>query len=295
MDEELARLIAEAAKLAQTGEQLSLVFARELAKVWRDADRALRVLVMDAREGSVSAALTATRATLLKAQVRDVLTAAGYDALIGAATETSATTLIQAALDRRSIEQIAAFQLATGSKLEALRQIAALDLLAQGDEVATSLWRSLAQHLFTTRPTSEILADLADALDESEGRIGTLFDTQVSIYGRQVEALATEDLGPNQPYLFAGPIDDKTREFCLERVGKVFTRAEIDAMDNDQLPNPFLTVGGWNCRHSFLAVESQALREMAGTGKRVGPISDDVARIRARQAAKREARKKKAA
>lgn len=292
---ELDRLIAHAERLARTGEQLSTVFAAELATVWRDADRELRRLVLDVRQGSVSAAVQATRAVALKDQVRAILTASGYDALIVAATDTATSTLIREVLSEKTAAEVAAFRGSSAPLLDALTEIARIDLLAQGDEIAVSLWRSLSQYLLTTRPVNEILDDLADALDESSATVRTLFDTQVSIYGRQVEHASTGALGPAQPFLYVGPIDDKTRDWCLARVGKVYSRAAIDAMDNGQLPNPFLTAGGWNCRHSWLAVESQELRALTDTGEAVPIYAEDVTRIRARQQAKRAARKRRAA
>jgi len=34
-----------------------------------------------------------------------------------------------------------------------------------------------------------------------------------------------------EPFITWGPVDDKTRAFCLSRVGKVYTRKEIDCID----------------------------------------------------------------
>jgi hypothetical protein len=65
----------------------------------------------------------------------------------------------------------------------------------------------------------------------------------------------------------------KVRPFCHQHLGKVFTRDEIDALDNKQLPNPFLTGGGYNCRHQFIAVSQlSAWRKLAGTDQRIPEI-----------------------
>src|SRR5690606_23586166 len=126
------------------------------------------------------------------------------------------------------------------------------NLLAVADDLAGALWRSLSQWLFTVRPTADILEDLSDVFEDEIAQIQTLFDTQVSIFGRQVEALATAGLDADQPFLYVGPRDQKNRPFCDARVGKVYTRDLIEAMDNDQLANPFVTAGGYNCRHSWM-------------------------------------------
>jgi hypothetical protein len=114
--------------------------------------------------------------------------------------------------------------------------------------------------------------------------VQTLFDTQTSILGRQVEALATERLGPDQAFLYTGPVDGRTRDWCLQRVGKVYTRREIEQMDNGQLPNAFVTGGGYNCRHSFIAVASDELVSLAGMNVRAPGFDDEIASARAQRA-----------
>jgi len=286
---ELDRLIRLAEDLAITGEELSATFAAELALVFRDAERSLVGLVERLKTGAANGGtfVRAAQTIALKAQIRDVLARSGYDALVANITRVSHEDVLELVLSNKQAATVGALRGRIEPIVEALRQVHAFDLFQQGDEVATALWRSLNQHLFTPRPTADILADLADALDRDVPHVQTLFDTQVSVFGRQVEALATDDLGDDQPFLFVGPIDDRTRPFCLERVGMVFSRGEIDEMDNDQLPDVFLTGGGYSCRHSFLAVESQELRLMADTGERIPTMEENVKRVEARKAEKK--------
>jgi hypothetical protein len=108
----------------------------------------------------------------------------------------------------------------------------------------------------------------------SEAR--TLYDTQVNVFGRQVEALKST---PEDVYAYMGPADVKLRPFCREHVGKVYTKAQIDALDNGQLPNVFLTGGGYNCRHMFVSVSKfSELRDLLGSGERVPEIEDALKR-----------------
>lgn len=292
---EIDDLIRRAERFHRTGEHLSAVFARELAAVLRDAERQLVRLLERSEVGAADDALRLVRALAMRDQLRAILRQAGYDRLIAAATSAGAEAFIQQAISEVTREAATALLPNAGPMLDALRRIAAVDLLGQGDEAAIALWRALSTRLLTAQPIDEILAGLADALDKSEAQIRSLFDTLMTMYGRQVEAQATEDLGQAQPFLFVGPVDDVTREWCLNRVGRVFTRAAIDTMDNGQIPNVFLSGGGWNCRHSWIAVESEALREMAESGERVPEIADEVARIRQRKAEQQAAKKRKAA
>jgi hypothetical protein len=91
-----------------------------------------------------------------------------------------------------------------------------------------------------------------------------------------VEALKAGD-DPETRYAYLGPVDTKVRPFCRQHVGKVYTRAEIDALDNGQLNNVFLTGGGYNCRHVWNEVSKYSeLYDYAGTERRVPEVRDDL-------------------
>jgi hypothetical protein len=263
--DELRRLIAEAERFFRQSEQLAFMFDEEMARIWRDWARALERLLED--RGGLQ--LRIGQVLGLKAPIRDALKAAGFDA--------AALMGVQAASNRWIP------RLSMSETLRALQQLAMQDLLNQGDSASIALWRGMAQNVLTKRSPREIIDELAVTLNRTQAQTATLFDTQMTIFGRAVEAAQTQALGPQQPYLYAGPVDLKTRDWCLERVGKVFTREDIDAMDNEQLPNAFLTGGGYNCRHVFMAVESQALRSLAGTDERADGFDADLARVRAQK------------
>jgi hypothetical protein len=283
--------VTHGASIAATADSLSAAFARELGKLLIDATAALKPLLRDALAGDRTATIAAARGIKLRTAIRQTLTAAGYDTLADAAALSAVERMSEAVLATRVGRGTAGLVRPNGRTLAALAEVGRANLLQQADDVAAALWRSLGQVLFTSRPVDAVLEDLLDVFEDEVGNLQTLFDTQVSIYGRQVEALATADLEADQPYLYAGPVDLKTRTWCLERVGKVYTRAEIDAMDNGSLPDAFLTGGGYNCRHSFLAVESDDARGLLGTGQRLPEIAARVEFVEATKAA----RKRKAA
>jgi hypothetical protein len=71
-------------------------------------------------------------------------------------------------------------------------------------------------------------------------------------------------------YVYAGPpaTDPLIRVFCKRLMAQVvesrtWTRAEIDAMDNGQLPNVFVTCGGYNCRHQWRLALEKEIRRLA--------------------------------
>ncbi len=291
MLEELRRLVRRAEEIQRAGEALGAAFAEQLARVWRDAERQIAQLIQSGRTEDTIGALDAAQVILLRDRIREVLTDAGYDAMVSNATQASHQKILEDFFTARQA-QYAGLVGSSAPTLHALREMATEDLFAQGDLVATELWRALLQYVLARRPVLDIVRDLARVLDKSEATVQTLFDTQVSIFGRQVERLSMDSLGPDHPYLYVGPIDGDTRPFCLEHAGKVYSRSRIDAMDNGQLPNCFLTAGGYNCRHSWLAVGSAELIAMKDTGERIPLAAEDVERVIAWRAAKKAEAKK---
>lgn len=266
MTDELRRLIAKAERIARAGDRISAAFAAELAEVWRRVERNLSATII--KSGASPRGILA-----LRKRVRDVLTDAGYDAMASLAAVAGVDGMA-AAVGTDGIARTA-----LNTRLAALREAAAGSLLARGDEAANNLWRAVSQRVIAGRDSRTIIEELADQLDTEMRHVRTLFDTAVSVYGRQVEAARSEQLPEEQPYIYMHPIDAKTREFCLEHAGKVYTRDEIDALDNGQLPDVFLTGGGYNCRGSWIAVESSAMRGIANTGERAEGYDAELERV----------------
>jgi len=106
-------------------------------------------------------------------------------------------------------------------------------------------------------------ADLAEglavylhrALPEAVGLAETATATYYRIMADRGYQLIEKDLpSMEMRYSYAGPFDKLTRPFCrhLLELGKDYTRAEIDDMSNGQIPNVFISAGGWRCRHQWL-------------------------------------------
>lgn len=253
-----------AERTAQMAERISATFARQLAEVVRETERKLPSLLREVTDGNRTAIVKAAQANRLRKDVRAVLEVAGYDALAEAATSKPLDRLTKQVLSTRRLAKASA-ELTKGAELRiaGLQAMSLADLLDEGEALARDLWKATVRGVFNSQTVDVILADLSTVIDKTEPQIRTLYDTSVSIYGRQVEALQAGD-DPETPFLYAGPDDDRTRDFCADLVNKTFTRAEIDAMDNGQLDNVFLTGGGYNCRHVWMEVSKVGeLREAA--------------------------------
>lgn len=106
---------------------------------------------------------------------------------------------------------------------------------------------------------ADLAGELADQFGKTAAMAKTLANTSVSNFYRTIanqtylkieEGLAKGSVR----YEYAGPIDSLEREFCAALTSKKlsYTREEIDDMDNGQIPNVFVSGGGFNCRHSFI-------------------------------------------
>lgn len=99
--------------------------------------------------------------------------------------------------------------------------------------------------------------------DEIKARIDTELNTAVAGFSRAINQKKAADAGANK-FLYEGPDDGRTRPFCAERVGKIFTLDEIKSWDNDQGLPAEIYLGGWNCRHRLLAMSDELASELNG-------------------------------
>lgn len=272
-----ADLIRLAARIAKKADEASATFARGLTLVVKQTERELGKVVRDASEGASTAILKGRNATRAKLQIRTALEDAGYDGLIEDATGVPLDQMAKAVLALRAADREITTTDAFLARVEALKALYATDLLDMGQSLSNALWQATVRGIFGAQPVDKILADLAAVIDDTEAHIRTLYDTSVSIFGRQVEALQAGN-DPETLFVYLGPDDEKTRPFCQKHVGKVYNRAEIDALDNGQIDNVFMTGGGFNCRHMFQEIaKSSELADLHGTGRRVPEIAQRMA------------------
>lgn len=291
---------ALARTLARDADALNRRFVEALVDVLRRVERRLPSLLADAEAGQATAALTAARLGRTRTSLRQLLVEAGYDDLATVAASAAVSrTLRRLGLTSTAYRRALAFETAgrpsaLATLLTALRETARLDILGHGDVVATALWRATMRGTLGAEPPAALLSQLAAVLDGEQARAATLYDTNVSIVQRlSVQAVpsvpgdAATDRGAPL-YVFVGPVDDVIRPFCLRHVGRVYTRAEIDALDNGQLPNTFVTGGGYNCRHLWAPISRfDPAAALQGTDGRVAEVAAELARRPSRAAGRR--------
>lgn len=277
------RLQIAAEREARLQDRLVESFARELLQVLKLATRKVRTLIRqmdrpDRTASRVARQQALGRAIQLRRDLTRLLEEAGYQRLLLEAMDAPLDRLAAETLKTHRIANSAASLSAVSvDTLGEFRRLRLAELLGVGEDIGPILFRTVLDGVLSVRPTDELIADLEDALDTTYARARTVYDTAVSTYTRQVEQTLTSG-EPDELFLYVGPVDGKAREFCLKRVGRVYTRAQIDKMDNGQLPNVFIVGGGWGCRHMWkrVSILDEELQELAGTTNRLPHIQEQV-------------------
>ncbi len=91
----------------------------------------------------------------------------------------------------------------------------------------------------------------------SRAQVETLVNTSMNTFSRTVTALQAQQAPAEALYVYAGPVDGRTRDLCLKLAAAgELTRDEIERL----APGSFRDGGGFNCRHQWLPVGTVARR-----------------------------------
>lgn len=113
--------------------------------------------------------------------------------------------------------------------------------------------RSSLTDLLVDVPLSTVMSNLQKKMNKAEGRQLTEIKTELSQYGRSITAVAAAAAEIDH-YLYTGPLDGITRDFCKALVNKVVTEKQMRQLDNGQGLSVKTSGGGYNCRHSWSPV-----------------------------------------
>lgn len=126
------------------------------------------------------------------------------------------------------------------------------DVATIAEEGAGELRTLIVDIVRSQVPPEEALDALIGKLDGAAARAATMLDTGLAAFDREVSGQVATEAGVEW-FLYDGPVDDLTRPYCQERVGKRYTLDSLDAVPNDTGPNPPSRYGGgWNCRHRLV-------------------------------------------
>lgn len=279
-----AKLMAQGERDAKLMDEMTASFAKELTQVLKQLNAQIRDLVRELQTRK-DGRLIASRANLARAvrardDIRQAVTDSGYARVLRAAVDEPLDRLAAQVLKGDAIANAAqALTAVDVDALVALKRVQLARLLGLGADMETALWQTVLDGVLGARPVTDLVVDLAERIDISDRQARVLYDTAVSVYSRAA-SLVTSEGTPDELFLYVGPVDSKTREFCVEWAGKVRSRAEIEELDNGikGYGNTLLTGGGPNCRHQWrrVSVLDDELRALAGSDQRVDYVSAKV-------------------
>ena len=117
---------------------------------------------------------------------------------------------------------------------------------------------------------SEIVASVTDA-SISNARMQTLVNTTLNTYSRQVTNQMMEIAPSNTKYVYIGPADEKTREYCLNLMAA--GSITIKQLRENGWTQSLTEGGGTNCRHNW-EIASSNVRDQFHRGEEAQEILD---------------------
>jgi hypothetical protein len=163
---------------------------------------------------------------------------AAYDGAYAAADEQMAALGVDGSIDRVQLDGV---QHVDSSRLSRLASNTALELA-----------RLVIASRVLGQPDKSILEVAGRSMDSFETGAGRVAENGIYVFNRAVNREAFRLL---DRFKFEGPKDSKNSKFCSEHVGNVYTRDEINHMDNGQ-PAPYSDVwifgAHYNCRHQWM-------------------------------------------
>ena len=146
----------------------------------------------------------------------------------------------------------------------ASQQISTVDTLQTVVESMASIAKRKALFSFGAMKFADVASSIATTFSKSIGEATTLAATATSMFFRTMQDRTFQHVEDGLPvgavkYRYDGPLDKVTREFCVDMLvrskANPMTRAAIEDLNNGQLPNPYITGGGYNCRHQWVIDE----------------------------------------
>jgi hypothetical protein len=110
-------------------------------------------------------------------------------------------------------------------------------------------------------------AAIDDLVDLKVGQTTRMAETELrtalSGFSQTVINAKAEEAGLEY-YIYVGPDDNITRDYCAERLeaNKIWTIEEILNTDNGQGLDPFVYGGGYNCRHQWRPITAEFAAEL---------------------------------
>lgn len=130
------------------------------------------------------------------------------------------------------------------------------------DSLLLSVKSGLEQMQVASIPITTLAADIGLKMNIAQSQAQTLLNTGLAAIQREINISVGEKLnkiGVDVLYVYQGPQDTETRDFCKPLVGRAYKAKDIARMSNGQGLNVFKYGGGYNCRHNWFAMSKTAI------------------------------------
>lgn len=235
------------------------------------AQMALLLARLDQADGGLTATKDALdSARRIRTQVLDLLRDDGLPLVISAAEESVAQAVDRAIGAARASRPQGDAPVAVTFDAEA-RDAIARSVDGVLDEVAVvfkdaagDIRRAMDVGLNTSAPLAELVDRVAVTMDTTFARAQTAVDMAIRGAARlttvQQAERGAEGTGEEMGFLYDGPVDSKTRPFCAEHAGKVYTLRALKNLDNGTGLPVETFAGGPNCRHRLSPIDLESAR-----------------------------------
>ena len=211
-------------------------------------------------KGGVLTADNLNNAITVRAQVLDLLRAEGSPVAMTIA-EHRAEAAATEALRNRSVKNNR--EIAPGAAVttapEALASVRATtsgmigDLVPVWNDAADQIRQAIDRGVNTGLPLRALVAEVKERLQIAKGQSEVVVEAAIRGAVTKATVMSAENaaraVGEEMGYLYDGPLDKKTRPFCDEVIGKVYTLAALKSLDNGQGLPVESHRGGYRCRH----------------------------------------------
>lgn len=226
-------------------------YLADLAKVYRTLSRRLTEYLKDIENNPTGAVDTAKAMQ----DIQKVLTDSGIYRTGQDLLNDGSRAALDAAQETYSQLYSAELQYQQQAKamLDAVRQSTMANFQSIGSDVATKLGRVVTDLSFGVSSYAAAADQVQKVLDLSAAQAETWARTTMASVHRTATVALGEQIGIDK-YMYWGPDDKLTRDFCNEHIGEVRTMKEWAALPNGQIGTAATMGGGYNCRHRLIPV-----------------------------------------
>lgn len=200
----------------------------------------------------------------IRTQVLSLIREQGMPAVIGTAEAKVAEAVDQALRgfspstltdDPRALVGTQRFTLDPEAKASIERSVSGVldDVAGVFGEAQDVIRKAIDVGLNTAAPLQSVIEEASRALDTSFSKAAVGVETAIRGAARKTLVMQAEraaaGFGEEIVYIFLGPSDSKTREFCRRHVDKAYTLKALKRLDNGMGLPVESFVGGHSCRH----------------------------------------------